>query len=331
MSSFPPRAHSFESDRDLDGLQAALTARGGITWRGGDSKDWGEYWVGRLRDGSSKIDLGVVAPVPRHAFPAFMRATRPGRRAAAATFVIAVVAAACAKMSETSPPPTNPARQASAGGAPSLDHGDGGQATPFAPGRFANAVQKTTNAGHAMNQISGDETSSFVLNLDPDGSATVCRGWSYLYFNDGPEVHTSERVREQLGYRGRWTRRGDGVDVDVRRVDDVCARVAQYSHLIPRHAAAWHLRCQLAAPGPHSALAAPALVCRSPNPYPDFGEDEPHVVDGVLPGPWLILGRGDGLRIRVDATSVDGSGPPPAVRVEPSRDRIGADAWQTSF
>lgn len=59
MSPFPPRAYSFESDRDLDGLQAALGAREEISWRGGDSEDWGEYWVGRLRDGSSKIRIFV--------------------------------------------------------------------------------------------------------------------------------------------------------------------------------------------------------------------------------------------------------------------------------
>jgi hypothetical protein len=197
-------------------------------------------------------------------------------------------------MSETSPPPTNAAGPAVAGGAPSPDLGDGVQVTRFTPGHFANAVQKNTRAGHAMQQITGDSTSSFVLNLDPDGSATVCRGWRYLYFNDGPEVHTSERIREQLGYRGRWIHRGDGVDFDLRQADGVCARVARYSHLIPDHATQWHLRCFLVAPRPHGALGAPALVCRSSNPEPVFGEDEPHVVEGVLPGPWLILGPGTG-------------------------------------
>jgi hypothetical protein len=246
------------------------------------------------------------------------------------SWAIAVVAAAaCTKMSETSPPPTNAAGPAVAGGASSLDLGDGVQVTPFVPGRFANAVQKNTRAGHAMQQITGDSTSSFVLSLDPDGSATVCRGWRYLYFNDGPEVHTSEQIREQLGYRGRWTRRGDEVDVDVRVADDVCERIAEYSHLIPNHAAEWHLRCVSVTPRRPGALTAPALACRSSNASPNFGEDEPHVVGGVLPGPWLILGPGNGLRIRVDITSVTGDGPPPEVHVQPSSDRIEADTWKS--
>ena len=244
--------------------------------------------------------------------------------------IFVVAAAACSKMAETSPPPANAARPAVAGGAGSLELGDGAQAAPFVPGRFASAIQKNTRATHALQVISGDETSSFVLNLDPDGSATVCRGWRYLYFNDGPEVHTSERIREQLGYRGRWTRRADEVDVDIRLANDVCPRVGQHSHLIPNHAARWHLRCLAVAPRPHGTLVAPALACRSSNASPDFGEDEPHVADGVLPGPWLILGAGHGLRIKIDMTSVTGH-PPPAVRVEPSRDRIEADAWQTAF
>ena len=52
---------------------------------------------------------------------------------------------------------------------------------------------------------------------------------------------------------------------------------------------------------------------------------------GVLPGPWLILGPGDGLRIKVAVTSVTCDGPPPTVHVEPSRDRIQPDGWQNSF
>lgn len=238
--------------------------------------------------------------------------------------------AACTTMSETGPPRSTASGPAAADRDPPLDLGPAVQVEPFAPGRFANAIQKNTDARHALQVIRGDATSSFVLDLAPDGSATICRGWRSLFFNDGPQVHTSEQTREQLGYRGRWTRRGDAVDVDVRLADDVCARVGQYSHLVPDHAAEWRLRCLLVAPRPHGALAVPALVCRSSNAQPVFGEDEPHVVEGILPGPWLILGPGDGLRIKIDATSVTGDRPP-AVHLEPSRDRIGADAWQTAF
>ncbi len=242
---------------------------------------------------------------------------------------LAVVAVACTQMSETSPPPAKPAAPALVARAGSLNLGDGVEAMRFAPGRFANAVEKRTQAHHALQVIDGLSRSSFVLNLGPDGSAKVCRGWRYRYFNDGPQVHTSERVNQQLGYRGRWAHRGDEIDVDLRLADDVCERIEQYT-ITPNLASEWHLRCVLVAPRPGGPLAAPALVCRSSNARPEFGEDEPHVVEGVLPGPWLILGPGDGLRIKVDITSVTGR-PPPEVHVQQSRDRIEPDTWKEGF
>jgi hypothetical protein len=244
---------------------------------------------------------------------------------------LAVVAvAACTPMSETSPPPAKAAAPALADRAGSLDLGDGVEVTRFAPGRFANAVDKNTQAHHALQVIHGLSRSSFVLDLGPDGSAKVCRGWRYRYFNDGPQVHTSERVNQQLGYRGRWARRGDEIDVDLRLADDVCERIEQYS-VNPDHVSEWHLRCALVAPRPGGPLPGPALVCQSSNAQPEYGQDEPHVVRGVLPGHWLILGPGNGLRIKVDIRSVTGGGPPPEVHVEPSRDRIEADTWKEGF
>jgi hypothetical protein len=255
--------------------------------------------------------------------------------------IVMMVLPACLKMSDARSPPLTASGPSGAGVAASdsttppiagspLDLGAGLEVTAAAPGRFANAIQKNTNARHAMQVIRGDATSSFVLNLDPDGTATVCRGWRYLFFNDGPDVHVSEQIREQLGYRGRWKRRGDEVDVDVRLAEDVCTRVGQYNHLVPSHATEWHLRCLLVTPRNHPTLATPALVCRTPNAEPVLGEDEPHTVPAVLPGHWLVLGPGNGLRIKMQVRSVAG-GKPPIVQVEPSRDRIEADAWEHPF
>jgi hypothetical protein len=80
-----------------------------------------------------------------------------------------------------------------------IDLGPGLEVTTLTPGRFANAIQQNTNARHALQVIREDMTSAFILHLEPDGSATVRRGWRYVFFNDGPQVHTSEHIREQLG------------------------------------------------------------------------------------------------------------------------------------
>lgn len=210
------------------------------------------------------------------------------------------------------------------------DLGPGLRVTTLLPGRFANAIQKNLFALHALQVIRDETTSAFVMSLEPDGSATVCRGWRYLSFNDGPEIHTSEHIREQLGYRGRWQSRGDWVYVEVTLDDTVCPRVASYSHLIPRHAAAWHLRCLPITPEGHPVLTMPALACRFDNVEPVFGEDEPHVVDGILPNRWLVLGAGNGLRIKV-TSDVTGEKEFPDVQVEFALEPVRIGAWENSF
>lgn len=223
---------------------------------------------------------------------------------------------------------SEPGRSGIAG--PQIDLGPGASVTPLTPGRFANAIQKNTFATHALQVIREDATSSLILNLKPDGSATVCRGWRYLFFNDGPEVHTSDHIREQLGYSGRWKRTDEWVQVDVTLDDGVCPRVGQYSHLAPNHSPEWHLRCLPIEPREHPLLTTPVLACQPINVEPVFGEDEPHVVAGILPGRWLVLGAGNGLRIKVTANSVGGE-ETPTVQVEYSPDLIRTDAWEHSF
>ncbi len=208
-----------------------------------------------------------------------------------------------------------------------IDLGPWLKVTTLTPGRFANEIQKNTNARHALQMIREDTTSSFILNLEPDGSATVCRGWRYLFFNDGPQVHTSEHIREQRGYRGHWQQRGEWVHLDVKLDDSVCPRVEQYSQLIPDHSLEWHLRCLPVIPRNHPMLTTPILACQLTNLEPVFGEDQPHVIPGILPGRWLVLGAGNGLRINVVASSVNGD-EMPVVRMEYSPEPVRTNAWQ---
>jgi hypothetical protein len=211
-----------------------------------------------------------------------------------------------------------------------VDLGPGLQVTHFSPGRFANAVQKNLSFTHARQVIRDETTSSFVLNLEPDGSATLCRGWRYLSFNDGPEAHTSEHIREQLGYRGRWESRGTWVHVDVKLDDSICPRIGNYSNLVPRHSADWHLRCLPIMPKGHPLLTTPALACRSSNVGTVFGEDEPHSVDGILPNRWLVLGVRNGLRIKVVSSGFGGQGVP-VTSLEYSAEPVLTNAWESSF
>jgi hypothetical protein len=209
---------------------------------------------------------------------------------------------------------------------------------PFAPGRYTNTLVRTTRATHARQHIREEMESSFALELENDGSATLCRRWRYISTNRGPRVQTEERIREQLGYRGRWRRAGEEVHVELERDDTVCPRVGEYLELIPRHEDRWELVCHPvvaleggdeAGGGPRgSPLPGPMLLCPSPFPSPRFGEDEPHLVGGVIlegdgrdPGPhrWIVLAAGDGVQIRAERRSVE-AGEEEQVQMRPGED-----------
>jgi len=211
-----------------------------------------------------------------------------------------------------------------------VDLGPGIEIVAFTPGRFANAIQKNVRYTHAQQLVREETTSSIVVTMEAGGAATVCRGWRYLSNNDGAEVHTSENIREQLGYRGHWESYGKWVFLDLKLDDNVCARIGNYSHLIPDHSAEWHLRCLPIVPRGHALLTAAALACQSKDGQGKFGEDEPHLVEGILRERWMILGASNGLRFRVESSGVGREGAP-VVRVENSPEPVPTDAWEHSF
>jgi hypothetical protein len=177
---------------------------------------------------------------------------------------------------------------------PTLALGPNFAAAPFAPGRYATAIQRTLHGTHDFQVLNEDSTSSFALELAADGTATACRGWRYLMRNDGPEVHTEDNYREQQGYRGRYTIT-DGVAEVALAVDDaVCPHVFEGGLALAR-AKSFKLRCVVARPSGHAALTAPVLLCR-----PADGavtELEPYAVDKLSTGGWFALGGGNGLRV----------------------------------
>jgi hypothetical protein len=212
--------------------------------------------------------------------------------------------------------------------APSIDLGPGFAARSFTPGRYAVAIQLSRRGSHARNRVKESSTMSLVLELAGDGTATACRGWDYAFTNDGPTVHSEDRFREQLGFRGRYQVR-DGVAEAELAVDNaVCPAIAEYTKGTPRRQSAMKLRCLAATPRAGSATG-PALLCDWQD--ADTPEVEALRIRDAAPRPWLLLGGGNGLRIKVTGAPPKLIGDPARVTVEDAPTRIEADAWQHPF
>lgn len=204
----------------------------------------------------------------------------------------AIAAPSCGKSTKmTGDTPTGSAT----GAVPKLALGAGLAPAAFAPGRYATAIQRTMHGTHELQVLNEDSTSAFALELAADGSATACRGWRYVFHNDGPETHNEDRYREQQGYRGRYTV-ADGVAEVVLSADNaVCPHVFEGGLALAR-APSLKLRCVLATPGRGSALPAPVLLCQPLDGKPS--ELDPLVVEQLAAG-WFALGSGPGLQVWV--------------------------------
>src|SRR5690606_10882396 len=111
------------------------------------------------------------------------------------------------------------------GAVPALALGADLVPSAFVPGRYAIAIQRTLHGTHALQVLDEDSTSTLVLELGADGTATACRGWRYLFRNAGPEVQTEDRYREQRGYRGRYTVVDGVAELELTIDDAVCPHV----------------------------------------------------------------------------------------------------------
>ena len=213
---------------------------------------------------------------------------------------------------------------------PAVDLGPDLKPIRFSPGRYAIAIQRTLQGTHALQRVRMDSTASFLLDLAADGTATACRGWRYFSFNDGPQIHTEERLREQQGYRGRHVQRGGFVEVELKADDSVCPPKREYTPLVPRRSSTVKLRCVLAAPRDGAAFTEPALLCQ----WIDLPtrEQDAYLVDDVAPRGWMILGSGPGLRVKVTGSPPGArSSEPTAVAVGPAPAPLGPNAWEISF
>lgn len=200
---------------------------------------------------------------------------------------------------------------------------------PFAPGRYAIAIQRTLHGTHALQVLNEDSTTSFALELAPDGTATACRGWRYVFRNDGPDIQSEDRYREQQGYRGSYTVIDGVAEIALSRDDTVCPRVFDGALALAR-VSQLALRCVVAKPTRASALTAPVLLCQPVG--GSVPELEPYAVEQLAPPGWFALGSGNGMRVWV-------TGRPPGAQdgdevratAKPADAPLAVTAWQQAF
>lgn len=228
-----------------------------------------------------------------------------------------------------SPAPSNPLDPADARRdlESAADLGPGLAPATFAPGRYATAIQRSLAGTHELQLVREASTASLALELDADGAARACRGWRYLLTNDGPEVQTEERFREQAGFRGSYRAHDGAVVVELRRDDEVCAPVVEHAR-VPGRATHLELRCVLAVPAGHPTLTAPVLVCwwlGPPSP-----ERDALAVPGLGPEGAIVLGAAPGLRVKLDGglPGMDARDPITLTAVVTA---VADDAWASPF
>lgn len=192
-------------------------------------------------------------------------------------------------------------------------------------GRYAVDVVKTLKGTHARNWVREDGRASFVLSLNAGGEANACRGIRSLATNDGPNVHTRTDTASQQGYRGRWERKGEWLHVALNVDDSRCARQPLYDNLAPQR---WLLRCRTLTPGEHSQYGEPLLACALDNEAEhQYRESFGYFVPEVIAGEWLLLGKGDGLRVDWHDDSVPPGANPSQVTLTPAKSRVEDDTW----
>ncbi len=191
------------------------------------------------------------------------------------------------------------------------------------PGRYATHVwssgTRTCSGGWAHHDV----TASAVLNIEPDGTVTACRGINRLWSAGSRLADVDERYRsqQQQGMSGRWRRKGAWLEMQLNRDDSVCAPVR--SGVADDLDASWTLRCT-ALVGTDQVANDPVIGCRS------VGSDLPSsaglAVHDVLPGAWIIAAAGPGMQIveRVDHLA------PSQATVQAATTRVEHDSWRTA-
>jgi hypothetical protein len=212
---------------------------------------------------------------------------------------------------------------------PTIELGHGFAPAAFTPGRYATAIQRTMHGTHALQVLNEDSTSTFALDLAADGTATACRGWRYLFRNDGPQVHTEDHYREQQGYRGRYLVVDGVAEVTLALDDTVCPHLFEGGLALAR-ASSVKLRCVVATPSATGMLPKPVLLCQPVDGKP--AEFDPQVVAQIAPAGWFTLGSGNGLRVWLTGKPAGAqAGDDVTSTVKAADSPLAVNAWEQAF
>jgi hypothetical protein len=181
------------------------------------------------------------------------------------------------------------------------------------PGRFAATYDYFGMASCSHSWGSTTSRATVVLNLAADGTATGCRGRNFLNVvgsNDefvatrkGLPHRPPEETKhvEQQGMRGRWRRDGRAIVVDLEPDAGICPTRTEG----PKARRSWHLRCAFIEPtGKGASVRQPVLACAWRNDSEEraastvnYDVQAGYVTDQVIPGYWMLLAPGAGLRL----------------------------------
>jgi hypothetical protein len=194
-----------------------------------------------------------------------------------------------------------------------------------------------------MSWASSTSRATVVLNLNADGTATGCRGRNYFNVmgsNDelvatrkGLPHRPPEQTRhtEQQGMRGRWQRDGQAIVLDLVPDAGVCPTRAAGETPMP-----WHLRCAFIEPTAKGAtVREPVLACAWQTQSEEramasgnWDVQAGYVTDQIIPGHWVLLAPGAGLRLterKIDASLYGDSD----LSWQPAAAPIPFDDWAT--
>jgi hypothetical protein len=184
--------------------------------------------------------------------------------------------------------------------------------TRAGPGRYAAAIRYRQESQCSQSWAVYQARTTFVLELEAGGTARACRGRHALSQGGGWRSGTRDPPRaldEQQGYAGRWRPDGPWIEVDLPLSDQPCPQIRGYLNRAPDP---WRLRCLALVPDRHPLLPGPVLACRFAARV--YTEELGYAIPGLLPGEWLVLGAGPGLRLEREELPYVGAGERTVVR-----------------
>ena len=159
------------------------------------------------------------------------------------------------------------------------------------PLHYAASTHWVQNSSCSQSWAVSDYRTSLVMDLEPAGKATACRGKDW---RDSGGAHrepaTHRRGKEQLGYRGTWKMVGKAFEITLTPDASVCAPIGIVD---VGKARTWVLTCDGMTKHPELKLPGAGLICRFKEPR--YTEELGYKIWKVNGGPAMVLGWGNGF------------------------------------